>query len=84
MRYTFLLHDHQRAELIRTIDAFSVCDGAAGAQSIVVLLVAHQRVHAEDGCDWPRVKTQPEKQTRNLHFIHTCHYFFFFFFSCKT
>lgn len=54
----------QKAELIRTVDALSVGDGARGAQSVIVLLVAHQRVHAEDGCNWPRRKTQPEKQTR--------------------
>lgn len=57
MRY-FSSCRHQRAELIRTVDALSVCDGARGAQSVVVLLVAHQRVHAEDGCDWPRRNTQ--------------------------
>lgn len=39
-----------RSDIIRTVDALCVGDGACGAQSVVVLLVAHQRVHSEDGC----------------------------------
>lgn len=35
---------------VRTVDALRVGDGARGAQGIVVLLVAHQRVHSQDGC----------------------------------
>lgn len=34
----------------RTVDALCVGDGARGAQSIIVLLVAHQRVHSQDRC----------------------------------
>lgn len=34
----------------RTVDALRVGDLAAGAQGVVVLLVAHQRVHPQDGC----------------------------------
>lgn len=51
----------QKAELIRTVDALGVGDSACSAQSVVVLLVAHQCVHAKDGCKWPRIKTQSEK-----------------------
>lgn len=34
---------------LRTVDALRVGDGPSGAQSVVVLLVAHQRVHPQDG-----------------------------------
>lgn len=34
---------------LRTVDALRVGDGPGGAQSVVVLLVAHQRVHPQDG-----------------------------------
>lgn len=43
-------HPTEDAGAVRTVDALRVGDGACGAQSIVVLLVAHQRVHAQDGC----------------------------------
>lgn len=35
----------------RTVDALGVGDGSCGAQSVVVLLVAHQRVHSQDSCE---------------------------------
>lgn len=35
---------------MRTVDALCVGDGAGGAQSVIVLLVAHQRVHSKDCC----------------------------------
>lgn len=38
-------------DVIRTVDALGVGDGAGGAQSVVILLVAHQRVHSKDGCN---------------------------------
>lgn len=38
--------------MIRTVDALCVGDCACGAQSIVVLLVAHQRVHSKDSCKY--------------------------------
>lgn len=36
---------------IRTVDALRVGDRPGGAQGVVVLLVAHQRVHSQDRCE---------------------------------
>lgn len=40
-----------------TVDALGVGDGACGAQSIVVLLVTHQRVHSKDSCKYRKTIT---------------------------
>lgn len=39
------------AMCIRTVDAFCVCNLAGGVQGIVILLVAHECVHSQDGCE---------------------------------
>jgi len=36
---------------IHTVDAFCVCNLASGVQGIIILLVAHERVHPQDGCE---------------------------------
>jgi len=45
----------------RTVDALRVGDGSRGAQSVVVLLVAHQGVHSQDGCKKRKHHCEHEK-----------------------
>ena len=52
----------QGAGPVLTVESLLVHDGAA-AQGLVVLLVAHERVHAEDSCRDTRARDAPLRQT---------------------
>lgn len=39
------------AVCIHTVDAFCVGNLASGVQGIIILLVAHECVHSQDGCE---------------------------------
>lgn len=52
----------QGAGPVLTVESLLVHDGAA-AQGLVVLLVAHERVHAEDSCGDTRARDEPLRQT---------------------
>lgn len=43
------------AVCIHTVDAFCVGNLASGVQGIIILLVAHECVHSQDGCEDMRI-----------------------------
>lgn len=43
------------AVCIHTVDAFCVGNLASGVQGIIILFVAHECVHSQDGCEDTRI-----------------------------
>lgn len=66
-----------RGRGVLTVESLLVHDGAA-AQGLVVLLVAHERVHAQDSCgDTARAQDAPlsdrgASRARALHSLKLC------------